>query len=375
LADVASEMFYPVLPRFLTETLGAGKAAVGLIEGFADATSSFLKIVSGYWSDKVARKKPLVMLGYGLSAIAKPPIAFATGWPMVLGLRFLDRVGKGVRTSPRDALIASVTDPSIRGRAYGLHRAMDHAGAVLGPLIGAGIIALWALPDKSLFLIAGVPAFSVLFVLIFFVKEEKRFVEPEKKPLRVREVWGELGSPFKGFLLAVVLFALGNSTDAFLLLRLNDLGVAPAAVALLWSAHHVVKMAFSLIGGRLTDRMGSRAPILMGWSVYAGVYLGFGFSTSANVVVALFLAYGVYHGLAEPAEKATVSHLVPERIRGSAFGLFHGAVGLSVLPASLILGLLWQAFGPGAAFGFGAAMAGAAAVALSFVGRAGPAQP
>lgn len=362
LADVASEMIYPVLPRFLA-ALGAARPVIGLIEGLADATASTLKVVSGFWSDRVEKKRPLVMLGYGLSAFAKPPIGLVGFWPPVLALRFLDRVGKGIRTSPRDALIAQVTDPSVRGRAYGLHRAMDHAGAVVGPLIGAALIALWSVSDRTLFLVSGIPAFAVLIVLWVFIREERR-TPSEVESLPILNVWSDLGGSFRAFLLAVVVFALGNSTDAFLILRMSDLGVAPALISILWSAHHVIKMSFSIVGGRLADKLGAKTPILFGWAVYAIVYLAFGFVHDADWIAAIFICYGVYHGFAEPSEKAMVAQLVPERIRGSAFGVYHGSVGICVLPASLSFGFLWHLFGPAVAFGFGAGMAGLAAALL-----------
>ncbi len=359
LTDLSSEMIYPLLPVFLTGVLGAGAAALGVIEGVAEATASVLKVVSGFWSDRVRRRKPLVLAGYGTSGAARPLIGLATSWVGVLALRFADRVGKGVRTSPRDALIADTVDPARRGRAFGFHRAMDHAGAVAGPVIAAGLLAL-GVPLRGVFLLAAVPAAAVVVVIVKGVEEPGA---PAPRP-PAGPAAGSMGPGFGRFLAALVVFTLGNSTDAFLLLRLTDVGVPAAGVALLWSAHHAVKMGANLVGGRLTDRAGRRPVLLGAWALYGAVYAGFALAGSPAVLVALFLVYGAYFGLAEPAERAWAADLAPRGLRGRAYGLYHGAVGLAALPASLGFGLIWKAFGAPAAFATGAALALAAAALL-----------
>ncbi|MBN2720691.1 MAG: MFS transporter [Proteobacteria bacterium] len=356
-------MIYPLLPVFLAGVLGAGALSLGIIEGVAESTASVLKVVSGRWSDRVRRRKPLVLAGYGLSGAVRPMIGLAAAWPFVLAMRFADRVGKGLRTSPRDALIADVTNPVNRGRAYGLHRAMDHAGAVAGPLAAAGLMAS-GMSMRGVFLASALPAVIVVAVIILGIREEHPSIHPPAPPTSPG-AWAELGPEYRRFLGAVLLFTLGNSTDAFLLLRLAGSGVGAGAIAILWSLHHVVKMVSTFAGGRMADRTGSRPMVLAGWSFYALVYLLFAMAESRAALVSIFLAYGLYYGLTEPAEKRWVASLVPNGLRGTAFGYYHGAVGLAALPASLMFGFVWQIFGVSAAFILGAALAGAAALLVS----------
>jgi MFS family permease len=372
LTDLSSEMIYPLLPVFLSGVLGAGPAALGVIEGVAEATSALLKAASGWWADRVRRRKPFVVLGYGLSGLLRPLIGLAGSWPVVAALRFGDRIGKGLRGAPRDALIADVTPADRRGAAYGLHRAMDHAGAVGGPLVAAALLRLAGFSLREVFLLAAIPAAVVVLVLVLGVREEAR---PPARPAARPSPAGsrrELGDGFRRFLLAQVVFTLGNSTDAFLLLALSSAGVPVTWVALLWSLHHVVKMVATYAGGRLSDRTGRRPMVLAGWTVYGVVYLGFAAAGSPAALVALFLVYGIYFGLTEPVEKAWVVELVPARQRGTALGLYHGAVGLGALPASLLFGALWKLLGAPAAFLTGAVLALAAALLLLAVPATGP---
>ena len=266
-------------------------------------------------------------------------------------------------------MIADATEPPLRGRAFGLHRAMDHAGAVVGPLVAAALMGIFALDLRSVFLLAAVPAVAVVVTLVFFVKEPAR-TDPNPASPGMAGGWQALGSGYKRLLLALLVFTLGNSTDAFLLLRLADIGIGAGLVALLWSLHHVVKMLATYAGGRLSDRTGYRGMVIAGWLVYAAVYLAFAGATSQAALVAVFLAYGLYFGLTEPAEKALVASLVPAELRGAAFGYYHGVIGLAALPASLLFGLLWQYFGAPAAFVVGASLAGAAALLLLNVDQA-----
>jgi MFS family permease len=323
-----------------------------------------LKVGSGIWTDRTRRRKPLVIAGYTLSGMMRPLIGLARVWPAVLVLRFADRVGKGLRTSPRDALIADVTDASMRGTAYGFHRAMDHAGAVLGPLVAAMLLKAAGLPLRQVFLCSAIPAVAVLAVLLLGVREPPLPHAASPAARKHLPSWSELGPDYRKLLLATLIFTLGNSTDTFLLLRLGNAGVSAVGIALLWSAHHVVKMAASYCGGRLSDRIGPRRMILAGWLFYAVIYLAFGWFSSAPFLIAVFLAYGIYFGLVEPAERAWVASLVPAELRGTAFGWYHCAVGLGALPASVIFGLLWQRWGAAVAFSAGAAFAALSAVFL-----------
>lgn len=366
LTDASSEIIYPLLPIFLTTVLGAGASAVGAIEGAAETTSALLKLASGWWSDRASRRKPLVVAGYTLASIARPLIAVAQSAGQVLAIRLTDRVGKGIRGSPRDALIAESVDASIRGRAFGFHRAADHAGAVIGPLIAFALLRWEHLPLRTVFLIAALPAVLSVLVLVFGVREAPR-------EARAAGAWkagapiltgASLGRPFWMFLGSVLLFTLGNSTDAFLILRANQLGVSVALVPILWAALHVVKSAASVPGGALSDRFGRKPLILAGWAVYAGVYLAFGRATATWHAWALFLVYGLFFGLTEGTQSALVADLVGRDRRGTAFGWYYLAIGVGALPASLLFGFIWDRVGPTAAFDVGAGLAFAAALAL-----------
>ena len=365
LTDASSEIIYPLLPIFLTTVLGAGASAIGAIEGVAETTSALLKLASGWWSDRVSRRKPLVIVGYALASLARPLIAFAQSATHVLAIRFTDRVGKGVRGAPRDALIAESVDPSIRGRAFGFHRAADHAGAVVGPLIAFALLQWEHVPLRTVFLLAAIPGLLSVVVLVLGVRETPREVPvptnaATKAPLR----GVPLGRPFWTFFASVLLFTLGNSTDAFLILRANQLGVSVALVPVLWAALHVVKSAASVPGGALSDRVGRKPVILAGWAIYGAVYFAFGRATQAWHAWALFLAYGLFFGLTEGTERAMVADLVGRDRRGTAFGWYNLAIGIGALPASLLFGIVWDSWGPTAAFDIGAALAVAAAVVL-----------
>lgn len=369
LADLSSEMVYPLLPRYLAEVLGVGLVSLGLIEGVAEATAALVKLASGVWSDRLRRRKPLVIAGYALAGAARPLIGLARAWPTVLTLRFVDRLGKGLRGSPRDALIADETPAALRGTAFGLHRAMDHAGAVLGPLVAAALLSVPGVTLPEVFLWSAVPAGAVVLVLVFVVRERERTAVPAASAAAGALSGGGLRAlprDLKRLLLAFFVFTLGNSTDAFLLLRLGQAGVEVRWVAVLWAAQNVVKMLAAYLGGRLSDRLGRRRLVAGGWALYAGVYLCFAAADRPGVLVAVFLVYGLYHGLTEPAEKAWVVDLAPAALEGTALGAYHGALGLAALPASLLFGLLWQALGAEVAFATGAAFA---LVAWALLGR------
>ena len=363
LNDVASEMLYPLLPTFLLTVLGGNKAWLGAIEGIAETASSLLKLWSGARSDVSAGRKPFVVVGYGLAAIARPLIGLA-GYPwQMLSLRVLDRVGKGIRTAPRDALIAEAADEKARGRAFGFHRAMDHLGAAIGPLLAFGFLWLWPGQLRVLFLLAIVPAIPILFLVLFGVREERRsLVQPAQGGSQLS--LKPFDSRFRLYLVALAIFTLGNSSDGFLLVRAGELGIETTWLPILWCLFHVAKSALSYFAGPWIDRLGPRPLIWAGWLIYAATYLAFGFATTAWHAWLLFGAYAVFYALTEPAEKALVANLVGEQHRGLAYGWFNLTIGIGALPASVIFGLVYESVGPLAAFRFGAGLAGLAAILL-----------
>lgn len=399
LNDASSEMIFPLLPVFLVGTLGAGPAFLGLIEGVAETTAAFVKLAGGWLSDRARTRRPLVSAGYGLAALTRPLMALAAAPWHVLAIRFTDRVGKGVRTAPRDALLADSVDPNTRGRAFGLHRAADHAGAILGPILAAGILLL--APDnlRLVFLLAAIPATLAALAVVARVREIK---PPTPTPTRApaapssphRDAPAGPNSTanpappgtsphpadpeatpghrsFAGYLAVLVIFTLGNASDAFLLLRAQDLGVAVALIPILWSVLHVSKMVWNLVGGSIADRTGPVPAIIAGWLVYAAVYAGFALAQRSWHAWTLFGLYGLFYGLTEPTEKALVASLAPAAARARAFGAYHFAIGIAALPASIVFGLVWQTVGVEAAFGLGAGLALVAAVALPVVLGAG----
>ena len=374
--DASSEMIYPLLPAFLTATLGVGAAWVGVIEGTADATASLLKLASGWWSDRVHRRKPLIVAGYTLASVLRPLVAFSGAAWQVLAIRVGDRVGKGIRGAPRDALIADSVLPGERGRAFGATRAADHFGAVIGPLIAFVLLQWVGVSVRTVFLLAAIPGAIAVCVAVFGVKEtdgrgtidegrNARDPAASSRPLAI----APLGVPFWRYLAVLVLFTLGNSTDAFLLLRASQLGVTAALLPVLWAALHVVKSATSMPAGAWSDKVGRRAMIVAGWLWYALVYLGFALATATWHAWALFLTYGLFFGLTEGVERALVADLVPADRRGIAFGWYNAVIGAAVLPASLAFGLLWDWRGSAFAFSVGAASACLAAVGLMAVVR------
>jgi MFS family permease len=362
LTDASSEMIYPLLPAFLTGSLRAGPALLGVIEGLAETLAALVKIVSGRVSDRLPWRKPLVVAGYGLSSLARPLVALAVSPAHVLAVRLADRLGKGVRGAPRDALLAEVAPPSQRGRAYGFHRAMDHAGAMVGPLL-ASTVLLFTEDLRLVFAAAAVPAALAMAALVFGVREKRRALAAPPAPDRTRSA-APLGSGLRRYLVVLAVFTLGNSSDAFLLLRAQETGLPVALIPALWAWHHLVKAGGSTWGGTLSDRLGRKRLILLGWAVYGLSYAGFAAAGSPLVIFGLFALYGVFHALTEGPERALVADLSGPEVRGRAFGLFHAVTGAALLPASLLTGLLWQRFGAPAALGTGAALAVAAALGL-----------
>ena len=359
--DAATEAIYPLLPYFITTVLGAGAVSLGVIEGAAEAVNSILKIVSGRMADRARTKRPLVLFGYGVSSIARPFIAITTSWVQVFFVRVCDRLGKGVRGAPRDAMLATWTTDRTRGAVYGFHRAMDHAGAVVGPTLAT--LFLWAYPDRyrTLFALTIIPG-AIAVALIFFVREEEQPVSTrsrQRNGLATNSAVSAVAFPpaLIRFFAVLAVFMLGNSTDAFLLLRLSEAAGSVRFVPLMWAALHVVKAATSVAGGSWSDRVGRRTVISLGWIIYAAVYGGFAFAATLRALFAWFLVYGLYFGFAEGTEKALVADLAPEASRGLAFGWYNAIQGLGALAASVVFGLVWSAWGAPAAFGLGAALA------------------
>ena len=360
--DASSEMIYPILPLFLTVTLGAGPAAIGIIEGIAESTASLLKFFSGYFSDRVRKRRPIILSGYSLSTLARPLIALAGAWWQVLVIRFSDRVGKGIRSSPRDALIADSVDAANYGKAYGFHRSMDHAGAVAGPILATLILAYITSDYRSLFLLAAIPGILSLLVILFFVKETR--IDRKTPSQSLTFSLKNFDSGFKMLLASVIVFTLGNSSDAFLLLRAKEAGVPAHLIPAIWAVLHIVKTLSSTPGGVMSDRVGRKRIIIIGWLVYGLVYLGFAYASSHLHIWILFIIYGIYFGMTEGVEKAFVADLVPQHLRGTAFGLYNFAIGISALPASLLFGVIWQKAGMEYAFMTGAGIAMVASVML-----------
>jgi MFS family permease len=354
LNDVAGEMIFPLLPRFLLAVLGGNRFSLGVIEGIVDSASSVVKLWSGGWSDRLGSRKELVLFGYTLAAVTRPLIGIVTAPWQLLAIRLTDRLGKGARNPPRDALIADSVAAEIQGRAFGFNQAMDHLGAAVGPILAAAF--LWFFPDRlrPLFLLTLIPGLSVVLLLALGLRE------PAKKTAAAPKATWTLkpfGKGFRRYLAALVVFTLGNSSDAFLLVRAGELGVATAMLPILWCVFHVLKSGGNMLAGRAVDRIGSRPMILGGWALYAGVYLGFAVASAQWHVWLLFMAYAMFYAFTEPAEKTLVANLVEPEQRGLAYGWYNAAVGIGTLPASLLFGWLYQAWGALAAFGTGAALA------------------
>ena len=364
--DTASEMVYPLLPLFLTRVLGASAMSLGVVEGMAEAANSILKIVSGRMADATGRPKRLMLIGYAISSAVRPLIGVAATWTHVLAVRFADRLGKGIRGAPRDAMLADFAPIAQRGRVFGFHRAMDHAGAVLGPLLASAFLYFYPGDYRTLFALTIVPGLIVVLIILFIPESPAASVASglsrQPQPSRTPSLPSPTSLPpdLRRALTVIALFGLGNASDAFLLLRLSDVGVTAFWIPLLWSALHVVKVIASLVGGEVSDRLGRRHTIAAGWTFYAAVYGAFACISAPSALIAVFLAYGIYFGLTEGVEKAWVADLAPAARRGTAFGYYNATIGISALLASVAFGLIWTRVSPEAAFLTGSALAVAA---------------
>ncbi len=374
--DISSEMLYPIIPIFLTTVLGAPFAIVGLIEGVAESTASILKVVSGWISDKTGKRKPFVIYGYSLSAISKPVLALAYTWHFVLGARFLDRFGKGLRTSARDALIADSTDTQYRGKAFGFHRALDTMGAVIGPLLTLALLFYLNGSYRLMFLVAFIPAIISVVLLVLFVSEKK---SEKKEGLGFK--LSDFNREFKLFLAVSIIFAIGNSSNAFLILRARNIfenfGGVPSVIAsvfgsmavlavviLTYVVYNITYSLASMPAGMLSDRFGRRNLIVGGFLIFSLVYLGFALANQGYEIWLLFAVYGFYIAMTDGVGTAFVVDMVPTEKRGTAIGIYNTAIGLMALASSVIAGLLWDHIGAYAPFLLGSVMALAAAVLL-----------
>lgn len=356
--DFGAEMVVPFLPAYIL-SLGGTARTLGWIEGISDSASSLLRIVSGWLSDLVRRRKVFVLAGYGIASVARPLYGLAqVAWHAGV-VRYVDRLGKGLRLAARDALIADSCEPSVRGTAFGFQKAMDHFGAMLGPLLAILLLANgW--DQRGVFFLTALPAAMVLLVIGGFVRDVPASI-PQAKP---RLSLAPFDANFKWFLLTVTVFTLGNSSDLFILLRAQQVGISPFGVGLLWSGICLVRAVASIPGGLLADRFDRRYVVIAGFAVYATVYAGLAFAKTGPAFIALVLFYGLYHALAESVLRAIVADLVPAHHRGTAFGMFHFCVGIAFLPASLVFGALMHAYGPAPAFLTGAATATIAALMM-----------
>jgi MFS family permease len=363
--DAATEAVYPLLPLFVTRVLGGSALSLGVIEGAADAISSILKLAAGRLSDRSGRRKPLVVAGYAIAGAVRPLIALATTWLHVFAVRLADRVGKGLRSAPRDAMLSALAPAGTRGRVFGFHRAMDHAGAVVGPLAASAFLLGFPGEYRTLFALTLVPGILALLALSGVPEVPSRpAASATRRGPRESHERKALARPLKRFLVILAVFTLGNSTDAFLLLRLTDAGLLPAYLPLAWAGLHLVKSSLSTAGGALSDRLGRTQLIAAGWALYAVVYAGFAESVTLTWLLVWFALYGVYFALVEGSEKALVADLAPPQLQGTAFGWYNAVLGLGALTSSVLFGLLWETLGARAAFLTGAGLAVASAVLL-----------
>ncbi len=367
LTDTATKMIYCIMPFFLL-SIGASKTMLSLIEGIAESTASVLKALSGFWSDKLGRNKPFMLIGYAMTAIVSPLYSFVISPVQVLYLRFVERVGKGIRTAPRDSLVAGSTANGKVGKSFGFHKTMDNAGAIVGPLIAFLVLSAFPNDYKTIFLISAIPASLGVLTILLFIKDAKKRKEelPQKISLK------HFSKRYYLFLAIVFIFTLGNSTDALLLVKANEIGITTMFIPLVYLIFYSVSVIFAIPIGMLSDKIGREKLIIAGYIVYAIVYYGFGRTSTKGVVLGLFMLYGLYSAATDGVQKALVSDLVDKDKRGTGLGIYNTILGITLLPASLIAGLLYDNVNYSAPFYFGACTAALAAVLLTVFYRKRP---
>jgi MFS family permease len=353
--DVSSEMVYPLVPLFLANVLGVNKSVIGLIEGIAESTASLLKVFSGWYSDRIGRRKGLMGVGYAVSVLSRPLIALAVTWQHILASRFIDRLGKGIRTAPRDAIIAESSHPQVMGRAFGFHRAMDTLGAVIGPALAFFLLSVFAGDFRKVFWVSMIPGIIAVLLIVFLIKEKKKaLLERHERP---KLTLAHFDWRFKFFLVITTLFAVGNSSDVFLILRSQQLGIATAMIPVVYLTFNLVYALSAIPAGMAADKFGKKKVVLVGFILFALIYYGFAVADSPSAVWALFCMYGVFMGLTEGVQKAFLTTIIPPDFKATAFGVYNTAIGLALFPASLIGGWLWDRISPAATFYYGSAMA------------------
>jgi MFS family permease len=361
--DVSSEMIYPLVPLFLANVLGVNKSVIGLIEGVAESTASLLKTFSGWFSDRIGNRKWLMAVGYGISTLSRPIVALATGWHHVMGSRFMDRFGKGVRTAPRDAIIAESSESAFLGRAFSFHRSLDTMGAVVGPALAFLFLEIFSNNYRTVFWLSMIPGVFAVLLIIFFITEKKKvsIVHSERPKLTLKHFdW-----KFKFFVLIATIFALGNSSDVFLILRAQQIGIPTVMIPVVYLLFNLIYSLSAIPAGIAADRFGRKRVILLGFILFAILYYGFAIAKDTTAIWALFAFYGLFMGLTEGIQKAFLATIIPSDFKATAFGVYNTAVGLAMFPASLIGGWLWDNISPSATFYYGAITASLSA--MSFI--------
>ncbi len=358
--DVSSEMIYPLVPLFLANTLGVNKSVIGLIEGIAESTASILKVFSGWLSDKIGNRKWLMVAGYGISTLSRPFVALASGWHQVLGSRFIDRFGKGIRSAPRDAIIVESSEKAYLGRAFSFHRSLDTMGAVVGPALAFFLLNIYSNNYRRVFWLSIIPGIIAVILIIFFITEKKKeIISSSGKP---ELTFAHFDWKFKFFVIIATLFALGNSSDVFLILRAQQTGISTVMIPVIYLSFNLIYSFSSIPAGIAADRFGKKRVILLGFILFAILYYGFAAAKTTSAIWILFAFYGIFMGLTEGIQKAFLATIIPPDFKATAFGIYNTAVGLAMFPASLAGGWLWDHVSPSATFYFGAITAGISAV-------------
>ena len=352
--DLSSQMVFPLIPLFLTTVLGTGACAVGIVEGAAETTASLLKVISGYWSDKIRKRKPFVLFGYSLSSITKPLFALANVWSFVLFIRVIERIGKGLRTAPRDAIVAESCDENVRGKAYGFHRAMDGIGSVAGAMLA--FLLLPILGYRNIFLFAFIPGVMAIFVVLF-IKEKRVLLEKDTQAMSLKLSFKKLPGNLRLFVIVSSIFALGHFGYAFLLLRAKNIGLADNMAILLYVLFYVVYSICTVPSGILSDKIGRKPVLMAGYILFALTSLGLIFASHIQGIVLFFVLYGIFYAMIDGAQRALVVDLAPKHLKATALGTFHAAIGLVALPGGYIAGALWDKISPEATFIYGLTLA------------------